>query len=204
LILCIVTIGTIMVFTVLRWLPVSFGARGQQEMKYQNLETKNPVLNFSFEYPETGWFPVESTGRMEKYDMVYLRGPSNEKNGFTTIIDVTVRPLESGQTPRSLLGKYQKIDSNQNKFNILHEKNITVGGERAVFGFCEYETPPIYRAMEPAVLLKKRMVFLIRNDQSYGITMLTLASEDEKYTSTFERVLKTFQFKNDAQSSKLA
>jgi hypothetical protein len=169
--------------------------QAQNMLKYTNFKTGNPSLDFTFEYPETGWVPAETAGRSEKYDQVYLRGPVNKENGFTTLIHVTVRPLEAGRTAPDLLEAYLKTDSNLAKFKTLHKGTKKVGAKEAFFALYEYESVPLFKMKAPPVLLKGQMVCLTRNGRSYELALEAIASQYGTYAPVFEHILKTFKFK---------
>ena len=169
--------------------------QGALVLKYKNFETKNPAIDFSFEYPEMGWTPVETAGRIEKYDQVYLRGPVDKKTKFTTVLNTTLRPLEAGKTAADLLETYLKTDSNLNKFKVLHKETREVGGEKAFLATCTYEQVPLHRIDVPPVPLKKQMVFLVKGERSYEFTLVTIASQNDAYALVLKHVLETFQFK---------
>lgn len=170
--------------------------QNQLMMKCKNFETKNPALDFTFEYPETGWTPAETTGRFEKYDQVYLRGPVDKKTKFTTLIHITVRPLEAGKTASDLLEAYLKIDSDLSKFEASHRETMNVGGEEAFSALCKYEAIPSFDLSVPSASFKKRMVFVVKNGRSYEFTLNTFASQFDAYAPVLERILKTFRFKH--------
>jgi hypothetical protein len=162
---------------------------------FKIFETKNPVLNFTFEYPGTGWTPAESRGSVEKYDLVYLKGPTDEKTKFTALIHITVRPLEAGKTASELLEAYLKIDSNLTQFETSHREAVKIDEEKAASALCEYKAIPSYSLRVPFAAFKKRMVFVVKNDRSYEFTLNTLASKFNAYAPILEHVLKTFRFK---------
>ncbi len=164
-------------------------------MKNHNFQSKNPVLDFTFEYPEKGWQPVEAQGSIEKYDQVYLQGPVNKENGFTTLIHATVRPLEVGKTAPDLLEACLKTDSNLTKFRILHKDVKEVGREKAFSVVYEYESFPLFNMKAPPVLLRGQRVYLMRNGRSYELMIETVAAQYKDYAPIFENVLKTFKFK---------
>lgn len=169
---------------------------GNNMSKHKSFETNNPALDFTFEYPETGWEPVESQGRVEKYDLVYLRGPVDEKTKFTAIIHITVRPLKTGEGAAELLGGYLEADSNLSKFKLSHKKTINIGNEKAFSALYEYEAIPSYDLRVPKTPFKKQMIFLVKNGRSYEFTLNGLAPQFDACASTLEHVLKTFKFKN--------
>ena len=169
--------------------------QGKIMLKYTSFETKNPALDFTFEYPETGWKTGESQGGVEKYDLVYLRGPVDEKTRFTTLIHITVRPLEAGKTASDLLKAYLKIDSNLSKFEVSHEETFNVGGEKAFSALCGYEAIPSYDLSAPVISFKKQLVLIVRNGRSYEFTYNTFASQFDAYLPILKHLLKTFQFK---------
>jgi hypothetical protein len=162
---------------------------------YKNFETKNPAFDFTFEYPKTGWKPAETAGRTEKYEQIYLRGPVDEKTKFTTILNITVRPLKDGGTVADLLETYLKMDSNLGKFKVLHKEIKGIGGEKAFFAVSTYEQVPLHRIDAAPVPFKKQMIFLVRNERSYEFTLVTIASQYNTYAPILEHVLKTFKFK---------
>lgn len=194
LILGFIMIGVVAIYS-LNLLKVREPVQKQLMLKYKNFEAKDPVLDFTFEYPESGWAPVESQGRMEKYDLVYLRGPVDEKTKFTTLIHITVRPVEAGKTASDLLKDYLKIDSDLSHFKASRENTMTVGGENAISAFCEYEAIPSYDIRVPSVAFKKQMVFIVKKGRSYEFTLNTFTSQFNAYAPVLEHVLKTFKFK---------
>jgi hypothetical protein len=169
--------------------------QGASMSNFKIFEAKNPAFNFTFEYPGTGWTPAESQGSVEKYDLVYLRGPTDEKTKFTTLIHITVRPLEAGKTASELLEAYLKMDSNLTQFEVSHKETIKIDGENAVSALCKYKAIPSYSLRVPFAAFKKQMIFLVKNDRSYEFTLNTLASKFNTYAPILERVLKTFRFK---------
>jgi len=169
--------------------------QGKIMLRYKAFETKNPALDFTFDYPEAGWDPVESQGSIEKYDLVYLRGPVDEKTKFTTLIHITARPLEAGKTASDLLKAYLKIDSNLTQFKTDRDEIINVGGEKAFSALCSYKAVPSYALEVPEAFFKKRMVFVVKNEHSYEFTLNTFASQYDIYAPILEHILKTFKFK---------
>lgn len=170
-------------------------SQSQIMLKYVQFKAENLSLDFTFEYPETGWTPVEVSGGTEKYDLVYLRGPVHTENGFATLIHATVRPLESGKTAADLLEAYLKMDSNLPKFKVLHKGAREVGGEKAVSALYEYESFPLFSEKAPPVLLKGIRVYLTSKGRLYELMLETIGSQYDNYAPVFEHVLKTFQFK---------
>jgi len=162
--------------------------------KYKNFETKNPALSFTFEYPETGWTPVETTGHREKYDQIYLRGPVDPKVKFTTIINITVKTTQADQGLTGLMENLLTVDSDLAKYKVIQKGAMEVAGEKALSALTVYEQTPLYRTDLKPVQLKKRLVLLIKGDRSYKFTITTLASQDDTYAPIFEHVLKTFKF----------
>ena len=194
LILSIIIIGAAAICCI-SLLKMEKSIQKQFMVKHKNFGTKNPALDFTFEYPETGWTPVESSGRTEKYDLVYLKGPVDEKTKFTTIIHITVRPLKAGKTASELLEAYLKMDSNLTQFKAFHKEAIKIDEEKAASALCEYKAIPSYSLRGPFAAFKKRMVFVVKNDRSYEFTLNTLASKFNTYAPILEHVLKTFRFK---------
>ena len=169
--------------------------QNQFMMQCKHFAAKNPTLDFTFEYPKTGWTPFESSGRSEKYDRVSLRGPMDKKTKFTTIIFTTVRPLKAGKTASDLLKDYLAVDSNLSKFEASHEQAMNVGGEKAFSAFSKYEAIPSYDLRVPRALFKKQMVFVVRNGHSYEFELNTFASKFDAYAQVLKHVLETFRFK---------
>ena len=192
--LSFVMIGVVAIYG-LNLLKVREPVQKQLMLKYKNFEAKDPVLDFTFEYPPSGWDPVESQGRIEKCDLVYLRGPVDEKTKFTTLIHITVRPAVAGKAASDLLRDYLKIDSDLSHFKASRENTLSVGGEGAKSAFCEYEAIPSYDVRVPAVAFKKQMVFIVKNGRSYEFTLNTFESQFNAYAPVLEHVLKTFKFK---------
>lgn len=168
--------------------------QGKIMLKYKVFESKNPALNFTFEYPEVGWTPVESQGRTEKYDLVYLSGPIDKEHGFTTLIHITEKPLKPNETSATLLERYLKMDSNLDKFKTLRKENKMVAGEQAASALYEYEATPLYRIKASPVLVKGKKIYLTRNGRSYEFTLETIGSQYNIYAPILEHVLTTFKF----------
>ena len=169
--------------------------QGLGVMKYKTFKTQNPALDFTFEYPSRGWSFEESQGRMEKYDVVYLRGPVDKDKKSGTLIYVTVRPMGVDKSASALLESYLGIDSNLDEFKMLRKETVTVAREKASAALYQYKTIPSVRIEDPLVLFKKRMIFSIRNDRSYELTLITSAAQYDICAPVFEHVLKTFKFK---------
>ena len=170
-------------------------AQGSSMLKYKSFETQNPTFDFTFEYPATGWFPEESQGRVEKYDVVYLRGPVDKNKKSGTLICVTIRPIGVEKIAPVLLKAYLKIDSNLDEFKVLRKEILKIGAREASAALCKYKTIPSDRIKDPLVLFMKRMIFLVKDNRSYELTLITSAQQYDVCAPAFEHMLKTFKFK---------
>ncbi|MBU9888715.1 MAG: hypothetical protein KTQ49_02460 [Candidatus Omnitrophica bacterium] len=168
---------------------------GQATMNYVTFQTDNPALDFTFEYPGTGWNPVESRGRRETYDVVFLGGEVDERTRFRTIIHITVKPLPEGKTAAALLKAYLERASVFRKFKASSQTGLDVGGVKAQGALFEYEDYPLHQINPQAIPLKGRRIFFMRGGRSYEISFVTLVSRYEKYASVLDHLIKTFQFK---------
>jgi hypothetical protein len=172
--------------------------QGGMTMEKQNIFlSTNPAIDFTFEYPKEGWTLTEAQGRKEKYDAVYLRGPLNNEKRFVTLIELVVKPLETGQTVSELLDSFLARVNRLPKFKLIYKKNINVGGSQAASAAYETEARlPMYTLHSQPTRIEERTVFLTKGQKAYRISFHVLAVQARVYQPAFERVLKTFRFKN--------
>lgn len=158
--------------------------------------SKDPILNFTFEYSQKEWLPRESQGRKEKYSAVYLKGPFDPEKKFITLIEVVVKSLEPGKTASDLLDAFLKRVSDWPKFKVIHKKTMDIEGEKAFSVIFESKVLlPIESLDAKPMMVEEQVIFMVKNNRSYRFSFHTLADRWKDYLPAFERVLKTFKFK---------
>lgn len=158
-------------------------------------KSKNPSLNFTFEYPALGWTPKESQGTTQKYDVVQILGPSDAREEYSAYISVGVSALTPERSNADLLGLFLEKTKRFKGFKILEKKQIEIQKNdypRATFE--HFLRLPLWKKNAKDVLIKKTVVFLIKDDRSYRISCAGTAEQFKQFSYAFERALKTFQF----------
>lgn len=164
------------------------------KQQYISFETKNPALDFTFEYPED-WKPYETQGQSEKYDSVQVMGPKDEKNEFNISMSITVKPLGNDRSnPSELLSGYLKRSNNLSNFKVLETKKVQLGGQETSFAIYQYtDRLPIWKKNTREVLMKKGTGFIRKDDKFYRFTFSGTAEQFRQYEPVLERMIKTFR-----------
>jgi hypothetical protein len=158
--------------------------------------SKNPTLDFIFEYPATGWSSDESQGRTEKYDAVRLKGPVDEERRFGTLIEIVVKPLAATGTYLESLEALLKRVSAWPKFKMVSKTEMKIGGEKAFSAIYESEERlPMEDLNAKPVTIKRWTLFLAKDDKIYRFSFHVLAEQWKDYAAAFKQVLETFKFK---------
>lgn len=163
--------------------------------KYATFLSKNPMLDFTFKYP-ADWKASETQGRSERYDAVYLNGPRDDDREFSIGISITVVPAD-GQSDSALLPEYLETTARFNNFELLSQKSRAIGGQKTSSATYQHTMRlPIDHVDATDVLIKGDTFFLRRGDRNYRVTFRGTAEQFDEYLPVFERMLKTFRFRN--------
>lgn len=158
-------------------------------------KSKNPALDFTFEYPALGWTPKESQGTTQKYDAVQVLGPANAKQEYSVYISVGVRLLKPEQLSADLPGLFLEEKKRFKGFKVLEEKNIKIQNYDCPSATYEYFLRlPFWKKNAKDVLIKETTVFLTKDNRSYRISCAGTAEQFKQFSYAFEKAFKTFQF----------
>lgn len=165
------------------------------KQQYISFETKNPALDFTFDYPEN-WKPYETQGQSEKYDSVQVMGPKDEKNEFNVSMSITVKPLGNNHpNPSQLLSEYLKRSNNLSNFKVLETKKIQMGGRETSLAVFQYiDRLPTWKTNARDVLMKKATGFISKADKFYRFTFSGTAEQFRQNEDVLKQIFKTFQF----------
>ena len=166
------------------------------KQKYIAFETKNPALDFTFEYPED-WKPHEFQGQSEKYDSVQVMGPRDEKNELTLSFSITVKPFDKDHADSSeeLLSEYLERSNNLAQIKVLDTKKIQMGGQKTSLAIFQYvDRLPAWKTNARDVLMKKATGFVNKADKFYRFTFSGTAEQFRQNEDVLKQIIKTFQF----------
>ena len=166
----------------------------QKEEALKIYQSKNPALNFNFEYPAIGWTPKESQGTSQAYDAVQLLGPADAEKEYSAYFSVGVRTLKPEQLNEDFLSALVKESERFKGFRVLEEKKIRIEGRDHPSVTFEYMLRlPLWKKSAKDVLVKKTVVFITRGNRSYRISCGGTADQFKRYSPVFEKARETFR-----------
>lgn len=171
-------------------------SKGEKLKKdYLIYQSKNPSLDFTFQYPSVGWTVDESEGVGQSYDAVQLLGPRDHQNQYSTSFAVTVKTNDSGVKAEDQLDAFLKTMERFRDFKILEKGKVGIQNNNypiATYGYVA--RLPLWKKNAKDVLMREEVVFLSHQKKSYRITYLGTAEQNRASKSVFEHLLKTFKF----------
>ncbi len=166
--------------------------------KYLNkyLEFVSPLSQpaVRFYYPNT-WNIKIDQGKIEDYTQVFVRGPRNLDDTYTTAFIVRETPMGS---------KFKNIDElRQHRMKYIYsravfseQKEAKIDNQSARSFIAAYTIPPSHsHGLKPLpIQLKCWVVFVENNQKLYEIIFNSDAQLFDKYSPDFAHLLKTFRF----------
>lgn len=160
------------------------------------LSMQDPAFDFTFQYPSQGWGFSASQGRSEAYQAVYLRGPVDARTNFATLAEIAVKTAGAEETAKGLRENFLKRVEAWPEFQVIGKKELKVDGETGASVIWEHEAfLPMESLSAKPVMVSEETVFLVRGGKTYRIAFHALSAQRKEYSPVFEKVLKTFRFK---------
>lgn len=159
---------------------------------YIRFMSTNPRLNFSFLYPE-GWQASEAEER--NYCQVFIRGPRNKANTYSTTIVVNVLPSEMNLDEKAAdyLTKAEKARA----FRLISTAKGFLAGTEAVEFLVSYNAPlPIYSVNSTETKILERRIIIKRGERFYELTYNAIEEDYDTYLHAFESAARTFEFRD--------
>ncbi len=165
---------------------------------YVSFGSKNPALNFTFLFPDD-WPIMESRGKEEQYDEVFVFGPRNQEDTYSLSISVrvTLSRNQSGRhgdigTPiASFLVKHRGLA----EFRKLSRASGTLAGVNATEIEIGYTLPLPLNSVKPrATRIIERQIFLEKDGRFYELIYNAVAEDYHEYLPIFRNAARTFEF----------
>ncbi|HOG23514.1 MAG TPA: hypothetical protein PK590_02570 [Candidatus Omnitrophota bacterium] len=162
---------------------------------FSTFKSDNPAFPFTFEYPQDEWVLLETSGRREIYDEVYLRGKPDSGGEFAPSISIFVRPNEMRKPAEELLSNQLRMEEGLPEFEILKREKVSIDKQKvSLVTFRHKAWVPLGATDGRMVEIKVRMLFFINGEKSYQIVTRTAAEQAVQIFEVFNHILKTFKF----------
>lgn len=160
---------------------------------YVRFTSTKPRLDFSFLFPE-GWQTSEAEER--NYCQVFIRGPRNEANTYSTTIVVNVLPAGKMNLEERVADYLAKTGKTR-AFKLISTAKGFLSGAEAVELLVSYDAPlPIYNVNATDTKILERRIIVKRGEHFYELTYNAVEEDYDAFLPAFENAARTFEFRD--------